>query len=239
MDSPIYDFQGLLEEYPFSDGFQYEHELDTIYYYDKISSRPFKFDYKEDASYKDTLKCRKYVLDTKDISININEKNDYNSKKAFISQKVNKPFIITGDGKNGLDKEIESEISKENYICVDVISNMVLDSKINLVYSIYTRDYGLINKKIESKKVLPVFTYYRNYEVDVDSYKENFPGVAGYYTFRTVFIIVGVILIVILFIIALVALKKMSRKINEEEIKENIAEQKLVPGDSRDPTIHG
>ena len=99
-----------------------------------MSSRPYKFTYTEEIDYKDQ-KCKKYVLDTSNIADNINEKDE--SQKAFISQKFNKPFVISV-GKEGLDHiDIIDDISTENSIYVETYSNMVLRSEINLVYSLF------------------------------------------------------------------------------------------------------
>lgn len=48
----------------------------------------------------------------------MNEKGDLDSGKAFISQKLNKPFVITA-GKDGLSDELSEKISDENYICIE------------------------------------------------------------------------------------------------------------------------
>ena len=192
---PIFNFQILTGENSFIDGFQYNHNEDTIYYYDKISSRPYKFTYSKKVDYEDQS-CRKYILDTKDLANNINEENDLSIKKPLLSQKLNKPYMVTVD-KNELEINIEEFISTENYICVEPYSNMVLDSKINLIYGIYTKNYGYINYNLENEKVYPVFAYNRNYQVDIDSFNDVFSEINSYKTFRKVFLIVGIILIVL------------------------------------------
>ena len=45
INSPTMNFQTLTGDKYFIDGFQYKAEEEPIYFYDKISSRPFKFDY--------------------------------------------------------------------------------------------------------------------------------------------------------------------------------------------------
>ena len=79
---------------------------------------------------------------------------------------------------------------------------MVLDSKINLIYAIYTKNYGYINSNLENEKLYPVFVYSRNYQVDIDSFNDIFSEINSYKSFRKVILIVGIILIVLFFIIA-------------------------------------
>ena len=198
--APILNFQTLTGEKSFIDGFQYNHKEDTIYYYDKISSRPYKFTYSKKKDYKDQS-CRNYILDTKDLANNINEENDLNIKKALLSQKLNKPYMVTAD-KDELDIYIDEYVSNENYICVEPYSNMVLDSKISLIYAIYTKNYGYINYNLENEKVYPVFAYNRDYQVDIDSFNDVFSEINSYKSFRKVFLIVGIILIVLFCIAA-------------------------------------
>ena len=198
--APILNFQTLTGEKSFIDGFQYNHKEDTIYYYDKISSRPYKFKYSKKEDYEDQS-CRKYILDTKDLGNNINEENDLSLKIPLLSQKLNKPYTVTVD-KNDLEIDIDQYISTENYICVEPYSNMVLDSKINLIYAIYTKNYGYINSNLENEKLYPVFVYSRNYQVDIDSFNDIFSEINSYKSFRKVILIVGIILIVLFFIIA-------------------------------------
>ena len=115
----------------------------------------------------------------------------------------------------------------ENYICVDPISDMVIDSNINLIYGIYTRKFGFLNKEIENEEIYPIFTYQRKYEVEVNSYEAEFPGVTEYYRNMTVFIIIGVIVIVIFVVIAALSFYywyKKSKKSKKESMK-----QSLVP----------
>jgi hypothetical protein len=197
--SPILNLQSLTEDKSFTDGFQYDHDKDSIFYYDRISSRPFKFTYKEEVDIEDQT-CRKYELDKGDLS-SMNEKGDLDSGKAFISQKLNKPFIITA-GKDGLSDELNEKISDENYICIEPFSNMVIDSKINLVYSLYTKQFGYLFSKIPNEKVYPLFLYSKQYTVQMDSFNNAFPDIQSYKEFRSTFIIVGVIFILIFFIVS-------------------------------------
>ena len=235
INSPIMNFQTLTGDKSFIDGFEYETKEDIIYFYDKISSRPFKFNYEDDSDYED-IPCKKYILDKVDISNNINEENDLNDTKAFLTQKLNKPFMISV-GEKELNSKIDGGVSEENYICVDSFTNMVLDSKINFVYSIYTKKYGLINSKIENEKIYPIFTYHRNYEVDIDSYKDYFPRIEFFYNFKLIFLIVGITLIIICVVVSLWAFIKIHKKLVQEEIEKNEPERDKLINDSRDQTL--
>ena len=199
INSPIFNFQTLTGDKSFIDGFEYNHDEDTIFYYDKISSRPYKFIFSENVDYEDQT-CRKYELDINDIGT-INEKDDLNTKKAFISQKLNKPYIIT-IGKEEIRQRMEEDVPTENYICVEPYSNMVLDSSINFVYSIYTKNYGYINFNVENEKIYPIFIYNRNYKVDIDSFNSVFNEINDYKSTRKIFIIVFVVLIILFCLLA-------------------------------------
>lgn len=219
IDSPILNFQSLTGEKTFIDGFQYDDEEDVIYYYDKISSRPYKFTYSEEIDYGDQT-CRKYNLDKNDITDNMNEKDDLNISQAFISHKLNKPFVVSlreFENENSLD-----EIEEGNFICVEPYSKMVLNSVINFVYSIYTRKYGFINSNIENEKLYPIFTYNRNFKVDIDSFNEIFSEINSSKSFNKAFIITLVILIIIFAIAACICFIKycLGRRgrINLEEL---------------------
>ena len=233
--SSIFNSESLTGEKRFIDGFQYNHEEDIIYYYDKISSRPFKFTFSEEVDYED-LKCRKYLLNEKDLVNNINEKEDLDSNKAYILQKLNRPIFIS-IGKDGLDTTIEEDISTENYIYVEVYSNMVVESKINLLYSLHTKNYGYIYPSIENDKVYPIFTYNKNYKVEIDSFNKVFSYINSYKNFRKYMIIFGVILIVIFAILAGFFFYKLffSKNQNVDKNDESQKEIDLI-NDTREPT---
>ena len=239
--TPLYNYQSLIAHKQFSDGFQYDSSEETIYLYDKISSRPLKFVYKEVINYGE-INCEKFELDKDDISNNINELIDQNSSKAFLSQKLNKPFIISlgNDVSN-----INEEISDENFICVDSFTNEVVQSKINLVYSIYSKNYGYINPNIENEKIYPVFVYQKVFEVDNKSYLDNFPDITFYSDFKMLFLIIGIVLIVIFIIITLIAFvvihkiiikKENNYEIFKDNINNNNQEENLI-NDSRGQSI--
>ena len=230
--SPTYNFESLLGLRQFSDGFQYDNHLKVLYYYDTISSRPLRFLYKSEQNYKDKIKCKKYELDVEELSADLNEYLDTEKKsqKALITQKVNKPFVLSADFDNLKKYKYNKKLNEEkieNYICVDPISDMVIDSNINLIYGIYARKFGFLNKEIENEEIYPIFTYQRKYEVEVNSYEDEFPGVTEYYRNMTVFIIIGVIVIVIFAVIAALSFYywyKKSKKSKKESMK-----QSLVP----------
>ena len=237
---PLYNFEKLLGDRIFSDGFQYDNSLEVIYYYDLISSRPLLFKNKEIVKYKDKIECKKYVLDLDNPSAGINEYFDLNDKNAMLIQKVNKPFMIKVDYIENLKKfglELEETNNNDNYICIDPISDMVIDSKMNFLFSLNTRKYNLLNKNIEKDITYPLFLYKRNYEIDVDSYSSQFPGVTEYYENVTTFIVIGVIFIIIFVAVAIVAfvyLKKRLKYEEENEIGENMGnlEEGLTKRDS-------
>ena len=223
LNFPLYNFQKLLGDRIFSDGFQYDNSLEVIYYYDLISSRPLRFNRKEVVKYKDKLECKKYLLDTEKLSAEINEDFDSSDNKAMLTQKVNKPFALSVNYKGALKKfgyEYDDNNNEDNYICVDPISDMVIDSKINLMYSLNSRKYGLLNKNIESNTLYPLFHYQRNYEVNINSYEKQFPGVTEFYEKSTTLIVVGVILIIVFVAVAVVAFIYLNKKIKREQFEE-------------------
>ena len=227
----LYNYEFLNELKHFSDGFQYDSSSEIIYLYDKISSRPFKFIYKNEDKYND-IDCKKYELDKNDISSGINELIDLNSNYAFLSQKMNKPFIVT-IGKGNLN--INENIEEDNYICVDPFTNEVIQSKLNLIYSIYSKDYGYINSNIENKKAYPIIIYQKLFEVDKDSYNDYFPDIKVYNNFRLIFLIIGISLIIIFAIVTLIIFIKIHKNLVDEELNSATVENPI--NSSRDPTI--
>ena len=231
--SPTFNFERLIfSEREFSDGFQYDQHLKVIYYYDTISSRPFRFLYSKHQTYKEKIECIRYDLDVANIWADINENFDKDNKRAMITQKVNKPYMITADFEilkkyNKNYKLIEDKI--DNYICLDPISDMVIDSNINLIYAIYTRKYGYINNIINNEEIYPIFTYQRKFEIDVNSYEQQFPGVIEYYSNVNIFIIIGVIFVVIFAAIAVLSFYYLHKKEKRQRMKTSL--NPLINGD--------
>ena len=226
VEEPILNYEGLTGDKAFIDGFQFNHEDDIIYYFDKISSRPYKFTFSEEIDYEEQT-CRKYVLDTK----------DYKVKTASISQKLNKPIFISV-GNEGFDTTITDKISNENYICVEPYSNMVLESKINLVYSLYTKNYGCFYPKIENEKNYPIFTYNREYKVDMDSFEDAFPSLSSAKSFKKYFLIFGIILIVLFAICSgWLIYKACTHKRERISLLPNAPDMNLI-NDSREATLN-
>ena len=224
--SPLFNFERLVfNTRQFSDGFQYDQHLKVIYYYDTIFSRPYRFKYSKNQYYKDKIECRRYDFDVQGFSADLNEKLDSDNTFAMITQKTNKPMFILPDSVRGKIKNIKLDEEVDNYICVDPISDMVIDSKINLYYCLTTRNYGYVNNKIESLFLHPIFRYQRSFEVEVNSYEEQFPGVTEYYSYLIAFLIVG-IFIVILFgaiaVIAFVFLKKRMDRNKDVSMKQSL-----------------
>jgi hypothetical protein len=189
---PIMNYEKLNGDNSYIDGFQYNHEDDTIYYLDRISSGIYKFNFKDDSDVKGDLTCRKYTLD----------ESCLNDNSDSISQKLNKPLTISVN-KDGLGVKIKDETKNENYICVEPNSNMVLESKINLIYSINTKNYGHLFYLLPKDTTnYPLFTYNREYKVDIDSFDEAFPGISSYKSFEKTLLIVGIIIMVLFCIFA-------------------------------------
>ena len=181
------------------------------------------------------ITCRKYELDKNNLIDDVNEENDFKYNKALLTQKLNKPFMIS-IGKDDISLKFEEQISNENYICVEPFTNIVINSKINFIFSLYTKKYGYINSKIENDKIYPIFIYEKNYEVDIESFNEYFPSINQFYTFKMIFLIIGIILILALTITALFFFMKLHKTLIEEDIQKNGPDnQKLI--DSREPTI--
>ena len=229
---PLYDYESLLGERKFSDGFQYDHSLKVLYFYDIISSRPLRFKFTKEQDYKDTITCRRYDLDIDNLAADMNEYYDKENKNAFITQKLNKPYMVSADfnilKKYEYNYKLNDDDKKmDNYICVDPITDMVINSNINLIYAINTRKYGYINKNIVNEEIYPVFTYQRKYDVEVNSYEQQFPGITEYNRNMTVFIVIGVIVIILFIAVAVLAFyclhKRLHNKGTEDDRKESLA----------------
>ena len=225
----LLNYEPLSNDKQFSDGFQYESSEEVIYLYDKISSRTFKFNYKGEEKYGE-IKCEKYELDEDDIYSD--------TKKLLLNKKLNKPFIVSV-GKEGLNININENIPEDNFICVDPFTNMVVQSKINLVYSLYSKDFGYINPEIENNKIYPIFIYQKVFETDSNSYIDYFPDVTFYHDFRNTFIISGISIIVIFAIITLIAFIKIHKNLVNQDIQMNSYAGDHLINDSREQTIMG
>ena len=147
----------------------------------------------------------------------------------MITQKTNKPILILPYEKNMKNKFRNINLNEEtidNYICVDPISDMVIDSSINLFYVLYTRNYGYVNKKLNSLYLNPIFTYQRKFEVEVNSYEQQFPGVTEYYSNFIGFVILGISIVVIFCAIAIISFILLKKK--AEQNKNVSMKQSLV-----------
>ena len=187
VNEPAMNYDKLNGDKAYIDGFEYNHEEDTIYYLDKISSGVYKFTFNDEVNYKDDVTCRKYNLDTTSLDSNNN----------LISQKLNKPFAILAN-KDGLKIDIKDEIKTDNYICVEPYSNMVVDSKINFIYSLNTKNYGYLYYLLPKETTnYPMFIYNKEYTVEIQSFNDAFPSIKSYYSFKKTILIVGIILAVL------------------------------------------
>ena len=119
-----------------------------------------------------------------------------------------------------------TSVNKENYICVEPYSNMVLESKFNFIYSIDTKNYGYLYPKIESNKKYPIFIYSKIYKVDMDSFENSFPSISSAKSFRTYFLAFGIVFIIILAVVSVFLIyryvKYTRKRIKIEEGPENI-----------------
>ena len=219
LNIPIFNFEKLLEENKFfSDGYQYDHRLDSIYFYDYISSRTLVF-VKDSAAeeYKGRIECKKYILNENDYTFKINEFFDKSSDVLFMTQKTHKPIMLDPTKDNLLKFGYDTGKKLENYICVDPVTDMVIDSKLNFVYSINARKYGILNKNIELDAIYPLFLYSKNYEVDLDSYEEQYPGAADYYVTNFAFLIIGVLIVIFFSTLALIAFNRVHKQDKEDK----------------------
>lgn len=223
---PVLNYESLTGNKSFIDGFEYNHEDDTIYYLDKISSGVYTFTFKEEVYYNNDINCRKYVLDV----------NSLDNNKDSISQKLNKPLTISTN-KEGLNAEIKDDIDKENYILVEPYSNMVLESKINFVYSLNTKNYGYLYYKLENEKNYPIFTYNKEYTADVDSFYKAFPSIESLKSFKkTVTIVLIVLAVVFLAVTCFCIYKYFTHK--RGRISLNKGPETSLINDSRDATLN-
>ncbi|MCQ2815751.1 MAG: hypothetical protein MJ252_00645 [archaeon] len=199
VDTPLFNFSPLTEEKKWiSDGFEYpmNDELDTIYYYDELSTRKYQFDFSKRTTYQD-IDCKRFNLNKDDLIQNLIEDNAPNRKDYPSSfQTFNKPFIVTTENKEFF-YEIE-KTNKENYICVDEFSNMVLNSQINLIYGMDTKGFGIFHSEVK-EGIMPLISYSREYSVSKSSYEDAFSSVKNYKTGKTVIIALGIILTAIAF----------------------------------------
>ena len=206
IDAPLYNSFDISKENDiwFSDGFQYDSNLDKIYYYDELSSRILQFDFDKKKEY-NSITCKKYILNTKNISLNLNEKveADFNLSESLgiISQRFNKPFVISSiDNEKIKDKiKIDDINNKESYFCVDISTNMVLESNLNLIYSIYTKEFGNIVSMIQNYEFYPFILYNRNYSVNIDSYNKIFAETNSFKNWR-LFVIIFSLVCALIFI---------------------------------------
>ena len=200
IDAPLYNSFDISNNTDiwFSDGFQYDSKLDKIYYYDELSSRILQFDYEKKKEY-NSINCKKYILNNKNISLNLNEKEeiDFKLNESFglISQRFNKPFVISSiDNEKIKDKiKIDDITNKESYFCIDEYTNMVLESNLNLIYSIYSKEFGNIVSMIENNEIYPFILYNRNYLVNIESYNKIFSESDSFKNWRLFVIIFSLV----------------------------------------------
>ena len=216
----------------FTDGYQFDSDLDNIYYYDELSSRILKFDYDDTKSYF-SVDCKNYILNN-NISLNLNENGDdnYNLKETLglVSQRFNKPFIISNLNDENIKNKINiGDYKNENYICVDPLSNMVLESNINLVYSIYTKNLGNIFTLLKNNDFYPVLLYNRKYSVSINSYEKVFEGNASYYSWRLFIIIFFLVCTAVCIGLGIMFYFKSTQYLRVDSVNQNISNEVLIP----------
>ena len=115
---------------------------------------------------------------------------------------------------------------------------MVFDSKINFVYALYTKNYGFIDSNIDNDKLYPIFTYNRNYEVNINSFNSIFEEKEEKKLGST-FIISGVILIVLLALISCFFFYKYFTYSRKRISLNNEDQSQALINDTRGPTSGG
>lgn len=189
--TPLYNFYAINKDKWMSDGFQFDAGKERIYYYDEMSSRVLQFDYKMKRNF-GNIYCYEYILNS-NLSQGIMEKNDINNSTiGFASERFNKPFVVSS-----MDYYTNQSITnmppiKESNICVDPYSNMVVESDITLVYSIYTKNYNILDPSLAQNDMIPLILYKRHYNIsDLSTYKTIFPDVLSYFAWRMALILIG------------------------------------------------
>ena len=94
---------------------------------------------------------------------------------------------------------------------------MVIDSNINLLYVLNTRNYGYVNKKLYNLFLNAIFLYQRKFEVEVNSYENQFPGVTEYYSNLITFVILGISIVIIFCAIAIISFVLLRKKANQNK----------------------
>lgn len=219
VNTPLFNMHPVNGSDWMSDGYEYamDEEIKEIYYFDELSSRKFRFDYDKSDTY-NGVDCRKYVL--KDFSQNLEEEGiTLNSNHPSVSQKFNKPYVISSENAKFIH-EIQ-KVGGDNFICVDEFTNMVIESNLNLVYSLDTTGgYKDFNSEVE-EGLLPVLLYNRHYSVEKKAYEDVFSSVKGYRTGRIVIIVLGIFIIAIFINVAIYCYLKYKKENQEEEKPEN------------------
>ena len=123
---------------------------------------------------------------------------------------------------------------KDNYMCIDKYTNLVLDSSFTLIYALDTKGFNFLNKKVGEAKKMPIFEYTRKFSIDEDSYNSNFSNVKTYYLIRLIIIIVGVSLIAIMLILGILFAVQCNKEVEEIEVDDEFREPGLIPKNMRD-----
>ncbi len=76
---------------------------------------------------------------------------------------------------------------------------MVLESNLNLIYSIYSKEFGNIVSMIENNEIYPFILYNRNYLVNIESYNKIFSESDSFKNWR-LFVIIFSLVCALIFI---------------------------------------
>ena len=232
INAPLYNLAPLTKEQWMSDGYQFGADnLNTIYYFDELSARVFEFNYKEKKNV-DGHKCHLYIMNEANVTQELKEEGTTLENISFgtASTRFNKPFVVSSANNNFTYTIDGVSVDKEsNFFCVDFFSNMVLESNLTLVYSLYTNKMSKLSSLIEDDTTYPMILYNRYYKVDKDSYDTLFSSVPLYNAWWYVIVIGGCLLIAVFLGLAVLFFVKHSKEPAEaSSIEDNISNQALI-----------
>ena len=232
INAPLYNLAPLTKDQWMSDGYQFGADnLNTIYYFDELSARVFEFNYKERKTV-DGHKCHLYIMNEANMTQGLKEEGTTLDNLSFgtASTRFNKPFVVSSANNNFTYQIDGLTVDKEsNFFCVDFFSNMVLESNLTLVYSLYTNKLSKLSSLIEDDTTYPLILYNRYYKVDKDSYDKIFSSVPVYNTWWYVIVIGGCLLIaVFLGLTVLFFVKHNKEPVRASRINDNIENQSLI-----------
>ena len=75
---------------------------------------------------------------------------------------------------------------------------MVIESNINLIYSIYTKNFGNLFSNINNNDLYPIIYYNRKYDIDVTSYQNYFTENKSYKN-KKLFVLIFALIVAFIF----------------------------------------